>query len=62
MLRSEVEEGRSGEGSIVSGYRGTKLRLPPIWSRQARSAILHALSLANIRSALPFNELHSCAG
>jgi hypothetical protein len=48
MLRSEVEEGRSEEGSIVSGNRGTRLRLPPSWSRHARSAILHALSLARI--------------
>ncbi len=32
----------------MSGNRGTKLRLPPSWSRQARSAILHALSLARV--------------
>jgi transposase InsO family protein len=48
MPRSEVEEGRSEEGSIVSGNRGTRLRLPPSWSWQARSPILHAVSLARV--------------
>ncbi len=32
----------------MSGNRGSRLRLPPSWSRQARSAILHALSRARI--------------
>jgi len=32
----------------VLGDRGFRLRLPPSWSQKARSAILHALSLARV--------------
>lgn len=43
-----VEDGNSEEGSIAAGDRSFGLRLPSNSSRQARSAILHALSLARI--------------
>jgi len=48
LLHSPVEDRSSEEGSIVAGDRSFRLRLPPSRSRKARSAILHALSLARI--------------
>jgi len=43
-----VEDGGSEEGSIVTGDRSLRLRLPSSWSRRTRSTILHAVSLARI--------------
>ncbi len=48
MLRSAAQDGRSGKGSMASDERDFRLRLPTRQRQWARSAMLHALSLARV--------------